>query len=77
MQNGLTRRIYHRMDFYSMFFWELALIPIWFICLIWGGENRAQITLVLFVYTLGQLLENGLIDVYLKHLVVSSFNWQI
>lgn len=33
-------------------FWELALIPIYFICLIWGGENRARITFKFFVYTL-------------------------
>lgn len=33
-------------------FWELALIPIYFICLIWGGENRAWITFKFFVYTL-------------------------
>ena len=33
-------------------FWELALIPIYFICLIWGGENRGRITFKFFVYTL-------------------------
>ncbi|MGZ3930238.1 MAG: complex I subunit 4 family protein [Bacteroidia bacterium] len=33
-------------------FWELALIPIYFICLLWGGENRAMITFKFFVYTL-------------------------
>ncbi len=33
-------------------FWELALIPIYFICLLWGGENRGQITLKFFIYTL-------------------------
>jgi NADH-quinone oxidoreductase subunit M len=33
-------------------FWELALLPIYFICLLWGGENRAQITFKFFVYTL-------------------------
>lgn len=33
-------------------FWEMALIPIYFICLIWGGENRASITLKFFIYTL-------------------------
>lgn len=33
-------------------FWELALIPIYFICLVWGGENRAAITFKFFVYTL-------------------------
>jgi NADH-quinone oxidoreductase subunit M len=34
-------------------FWEMALIPIYFICLIWGGENRGPITFKFFVYTLG------------------------
>lgn len=33
-------------------FWEVALIPIYFICLIWGGENRGKITFKFFVYTL-------------------------
>ena len=33
-------------------FWELALIPIYFICLLWGGENRGWITFKFFVYTL-------------------------
>lgn len=33
-------------------FWELALLPIYFICLLWGGENRAKITFKFFVYTL-------------------------
>lgn len=38
-------------------FWELALIPIYFICLIWGGEDRGRITFKFFVYTLaGSLL---------------------
>lgn len=33
-------------------FWELALIPIYFICLLWGGENRAKITFKFFLYTM-------------------------
>lgn len=33
-------------------FWELALIPIYFICLIWGGDDRGRITFKFFVYTL-------------------------
>lgn len=38
-------------------FWELALIPIYFICLVWGGENKSRITFTFFVYTLaGSLL---------------------
>ncbi len=38
-------------------FWELALIPIYFIALNWGGPNRATVTLKFFIYTLaGSLL---------------------
>ncbi|MCX6230553.1 MAG: NADH-quinone oxidoreductase subunit M [Bacteroidetes bacterium] len=33
-------------------FWELALIPVYFILLLWGGEGRARITLKFFIYTL-------------------------
>ena len=31
--------------------WEAALIPIYFICALWGGENRVRITLKFFIYT--------------------------
>lgn len=38
-------------------FWELALIPIYFIALNWGGPNRGAVTLKFFIYTLaGSLL---------------------
>jgi NADH-quinone oxidoreductase subunit M len=33
-------------------FWEMALIPIYFICLRWGGVNRGAVTLKFFIYTL-------------------------
>src|SRR5688572_19254583 len=33
-------------------FWEIALIPVYFICLIWGGENRGWITFKFFIFTL-------------------------
>lgn len=33
-------------------FWELALIPIYFIALLWGGSNRVAVTLKFFIYTL-------------------------
>lgn len=33
-------------------FWEIALIPIYFICLKWGGEGRQRITLKFFLYTM-------------------------
>ncbi|MFY9310257.1 MAG: NADH-quinone oxidoreductase subunit M [Bacteroidia bacterium] len=38
-------------------FWELALIPVYFICLLWGGDNSGKVTFKFFVYTLvGSLL---------------------
>jgi NADH-quinone oxidoreductase subunit M len=49
-------------------FWELALIPIYLICLMWGGKDRVRITLKFFIYTLaGSLLMLvGLIYLYLQ-----------
>jgi NADH-quinone oxidoreductase subunit M len=33
-------------------FWELALIPIYLICLIWGNEKEGKVTIKFFIYTL-------------------------
>jgi NADH-quinone oxidoreductase subunit M len=39
------------------FFWELALIPVYFLCSIWGGERRIAVTFKFFIYTFfGSLL---------------------
>jgi len=39
------------------FFWELALIPVYFLCSIWGGERRIAATFKFFIYTfVGSLL---------------------
>ncbi|GAA4450216.1 NADH-quinone oxidoreductase subunit M [Rurimicrobium arvi] len=39
------------------FFWELALIPVYFLCSRWGGEKRIAVTFKFFVYTfLGSLM---------------------
>ena len=39
------------------FCWELALIPMYFLCSQWGGEKRIAVTFKFFVYTfLGSLL---------------------
>jgi NADH-quinone oxidoreductase subunit M len=39
------------------FFWELALIPVYFLCSQWGGERRIAATFKFFVYTfVGSLL---------------------
>jgi NADH-quinone oxidoreductase subunit M len=49
------------------FFWELALIPVYFLSSIWGGEKRIQTTFKFFVYTFaGSLLMLiGIMYVYL------------
>jgi NADH-quinone oxidoreductase subunit M len=33
------------------FFWELALIPAYFLCSQWGGERRIAVTIKFFIYT--------------------------
>lgn len=48
-------------------FWEVALIPIYFICLIWGGENRSKITFKFFVYTLAGSLFMLVAFIYLYY----------
>ncbi len=49
------------------FFWELALIPVYFLSSKWGGENSIQATFKFFVYTFaGSLLMLiGILYVYL------------
>ena len=39
------------------FFWELALIPVYFLCSMWGGERRITATFKFFIYTfIGSLI---------------------
>jgi NADH-quinone oxidoreductase subunit M len=49
------------------FFWELAVIPAYFLCSRWGGERRIQATFKFFIYTFaGSLLMLvGIIYVYM------------
>jgi NADH-quinone oxidoreductase subunit M len=49
------------------FFWELALIPAYFLCSTWGGEKRIAVTFKFFIYTfIGSLLMLvGIIYLYL------------
>lgn len=49
------------------FFWELALIPVYFLASRWGGERRIAATFKFFVYTFGGSLVMllGIIYVYL------------
>jgi NADH-quinone oxidoreductase subunit M len=50
------------------FFWELALVPVYFLCSQWGGERRIAVTFKFFIYTfLGSLLMLvAIIFIYLK-----------
>jgi NADH-quinone oxidoreductase subunit M len=50
------------------FFWELALIPAYFLCSQWGGERRIPVTFKFFVYTfIGSLfMLVGIIYIYTK-----------
>src|SRR5258706_8228365 len=52
MQSALIGVFTARDGFLFYLFWEIALIPVYFICLVWGGENRGRITLKFFIYTL-------------------------
>jgi len=50
------------------FFWELALIPVYFLASMWGGERRIQAAFKFFIYTFvgSLLLLVGILYVYLK-----------
>lgn len=58
------------------FFWELALIPVYFLASIWGGERRIPVSFKFFVYTfVGSLLMLiGIIYVYYRT-PDQSFAW--
>ncbi|MGV3705911.1 MAG: complex I subunit 4 family protein [Arcticibacter sp.] len=48
--------------------WEAALIPIYFICALWGGENRIKVNMKFFIYTFaGSLIMLiGILYLYLQ-----------
>ncbi len=51
MQAGLLL-VFTAMDGFLFYVgWEAALIPIYFICALWGGENRIKVTIKFFIYT--------------------------
>src|SRR6185312_10673714 len=46
--------------------WEAALIPIYFICALWGGENRIKVNIKFFIYTFAGSLFMLLAIIYLR-----------
>ncbi len=58
-------------------FWELALIPVYFLCSTWGGEKRIAVTFKFFIYTfVGSLMMlAGLIYLSTQSQGMSSYSW--
>ncbi|MEJ6981668.1 NADH-quinone oxidoreductase subunit M [Pedobacter sp. P351] len=68
MQSGLLL-VFTALDAFLFYIgWEAALIPIYFICAIWGGENRIKVNLKFFIYTIGGslIMLLGIIFMYLN-----------
>ena len=76
MQAGLLL-VFTALDAFAFYVgWEIALIPIYFICALWGGENRIRVNLKFFIYTfLGSLLMLTAI-IYL-HVQVPSGDYEL
>jgi NADH-quinone oxidoreductase subunit M len=52
METGLVGVFTAQDAFLFYFMWEVALIPIYFLAGVWGGENRAKVTFKFFLYTI-------------------------
>lgn len=75
MQTALIG-VFSAMDCFLFYiFWEAALIPIYFIVAIWGGEDKIKITFKFFIYTIfGSLfMLLGIIMLYLQTPAPHSF----
>lgn len=57
-------------------FWELALVPVYFIAAFWGGEKRVAVTLKFLIYTVAGSLFMlfGILYVYTYTLLPHSFS---
>jgi NADH-quinone oxidoreductase subunit M len=68
MQAGLLT-VFTALDGFLFYVgWEAALLPIYFICALWGGENRIRINIKFFIYTFAGSLFMlvGIIYLYLQ-----------
>ncbi len=75
MQAALVGVFTAKDAFVFYIFWEMALIPIYFIALIWGGENKKAITFKFFLYTtVGSLLMLAALLYLYSKTVNGSFN---
>ena len=76
MQSGLLL-VFTALDAFAFYVgWEIALIPIYFICALWGGEDRIRVNLKFFIYTFfGSLLM--LIAIIYLHLQVPGKSYEL
>jgi NADH-quinone oxidoreductase subunit M len=68
MQAGLLT-VFTALDGFLFYVgWEAALIPIYFICALWGGDNRIKVNIKFFIYTFAGSLFMllGIIFLYLQ-----------
>ena len=76
MQSGLLL-VFTALDGFLFYVgWEAALIPIYFICALWGGENRIRVNLKFFLYTIAGSLIMLLAIIYL-HLQTPGNSYDI
>ncbi|MBY0426230.1 MAG: NADH-quinone oxidoreductase subunit M [Cytophagales bacterium] len=83
MQTGLIG-VFVSLDCFLFYvFWEVALIPVYFIAAIWGGSDKIRITFKFFIYTiLGSfIMLLGILYLYFKvpggsfdHILFSAVN---
>lgn len=59
-------------------FWEAALLPVYFIATIWGGEDKIKVTFKFFIYTVfGSLfMLVAIIYLYLQTPAPHTFDWE-
>ncbi len=77
-QAGLMGVFLAKDGFLFYIFWELALIPVYFLSSMFGGEKRIKVTFKFFIYTfVGSLLMLvALLYIYYKT-PVHSFSWDV
>lgn len=78
MQSGLNGVFAAQDAFLFYVFYEVALIPVFFICAFWGGKDRIRITIKFFIYTLAGSLFMllAIIYLYIKTPGTHTFNIQ-
>lgn len=77
MQFALMGVFVARDAFLFYLFYEMTLIPVYFICAIWGGERSIPVTLKFFIYTLAGSLVMLIAILYLYFKVPGNHSFSI